>query len=82
MADFQFLRYEVEDTGVLLEFLNSDPGPGLPSNYAIRFTDTEFSSVTTQLQLRNAVQAKLRRKLQAEGIASKLDGFIGQTVTI
>lgn len=82
MANFQFLRYEVEDTGILMEFLNSAPPPEGASIYAIRFTDAELSAVTTQLQLRNAVLGKLRRKLQAEGIASKLDGFIGQTVTI
>jgi hypothetical protein len=82
MADFQFLRYEVEDASVLMEFLNANPGPGNPSNYTIRFTDAELAAVTTNLQLRNAVQVKLRRKLQAEGIASKLDAFIGMSVTI
>lgn len=82
MADLTFLRYEVEDTGTLLEFLHASPGPGNATNYTIRFTDAELAAVTTALQLRNAVQAKLRRKLQAENIASKLDTFIGQTVTI
>jgi hypothetical protein len=82
MADFQFLRYEVEDSSVLLEFLNAAPGPGNPTNYTIRLTDTELASLTTSVLLRNAVQAKLRRKLQAEGVAAKLDPFIGQTVTI
>ena len=82
MADFQFLRYEVEDAAILMEFLNTAPGAGNPTNYTIRFTDAELAAVTTQLQLRTAVQTKLRRKLQAEGIASKLDVFIGQTVTI
>jgi hypothetical protein len=82
MADFQFLRYEVEDASIAMEFLNAAPGAGNPTNYTIRFSDAELGAVTTQLQLRNAVQAKLRRKLQAEGIASKLDAFVGMSVTI
>jgi hypothetical protein len=81
MADFRFMRYDVEDTAVVMEFSGENRG-GEPTIYTIRFTDTELSTVTTQLMLRNAVQAKLRRKLQAEGIASKLDVFIGQSVTI
>jgi hypothetical protein len=32
--------------------------------------------------LRALVIGKLKRKLQADGIASKLDTFIGQSVTI
>jgi hypothetical protein len=82
MADLQFLRYEVEDAGTIMVFLNPAPGPNSASEYTIRFTDAELGAVTTQLQLRNAVQAKLRRKLQAEGIATKLDAFIGMSVTI
>jgi hypothetical protein len=81
MADFRFMHYVVEDSAIAMEFSGDNIG-GEPTNYTIRFTDTELSAVTTQLQLRNAVQAKLRRKLQAEGIALKLDGFIGMTVTI
>ena len=82
MASFTFLGYEVEDSGVVMEFLNSAPGPDRPSNYTIRLTDAELGAVTTQLQLRNAVQAKLRRKIQGEGVSAKLDAFIGQTITI
>jgi hypothetical protein len=82
MAAFIFLRYEVEDSGVLLEFLNQNPSPGSQTNYTIRITDTELAAVTTQVQLRGAIQSKLKRKLQAEGVSSKLDPFIGATVTI
>ena len=81
MADFRFMRYDVEDTAIAMEFSGSPRG-GEPMIYTIRFTDAELSPLTTNVLLRNAVQAKLRRKLQAEGIASKLDAFVGMSVTI
>lgn len=82
MADLTFLRYEVTDTGVSMEFLNPAPGPAKTTNYTIFVTDAELSGVSTPAALRTLVVAKLQRKLQASGIASKLDTFIGQTVTI
>lgn len=82
MADLTFLRYEVEDASVRLTFLNPDPGPGRASEYTIVVSDAELAAVTTSPELRTLVTAKLRRKLQAANIASKLDGFIGQSVTI
>ena len=82
MADLTFLRYTVEDDATYLEFLWANPGPGKNTNYTIRLTDAELSAVTTNPQLRTLVQTKLRRKLQANGIASKLDAFVGQVVTL
>lgn len=82
MADLTFLRYEVQDDGVVLEFVNFSPGPGKPTNYTIKLTDAELSGVTTLPQLRTLVTAKLQRKIQASGVATKLDGLIGATVTI
>lgn len=82
MADFTFLGYTVEDAGIEMEFVNPFPGPGKPTNYTIRLTDNELAGVTTPAQLRTLVTTKLQRKVQASGIASKLDAFIGQTVTI
>ncbi len=82
MADLTFLRYRVEDDATYMEFLWPNPGPGLATNYTIRLTDAELAAVTTQPQLRTLVISKLQRKLQAAGIASKLDLFINQTVTI
>ena len=74
-----FLSYAVETDGVSLLFavISADI-----KEYTIFFTDAELAAITTQLQLRNAVITKLQRKVQAAGIASKLDTFIGQQVTI
>lgn len=82
MPDLTFLRYKVSDAGVEMEFVNPFPGAGLPTNYTILLTDAELSSVTNLAQLRTLVVAKLQRKIQAAGIASKLDPLIGQSVTI
>lgn len=82
MASFTFLGYDVQDTGIELEFANFTPGPGLPTNYTILITDAEIAGVSTLSQLRTLVIGKLRRKLQAEGIATKLDPLIGLSVTI
>jgi hypothetical protein len=82
MADLTFLRYVVEDDATYLEFLWPEPGAGKATNYTIRLTDAELAAVTNAAQLRTLVTGKLQRKLQATGIASRLDSFIGQTVTI
>ena len=79
--DFIFIGYTVTDAGIEMEFQIVVPRPG-PTNFRILITDAELAAITTQNQLRTAVGTKLRRKLQGEGIASKLDGFIGQSITI
>jgi len=73
--------YSVTDEGIVLEFLNPDPGGGNESLYYIRLSDVELAAVTTQQQLRNLVTTKLERKIRAANIASKLDQFIGQSIT-
>ena len=82
MSDLTFLRYSVEDDATYLEFLWPDPGAGKATNYTIRLTDAELATVSTQPQLRTLITGKLQRKIQAVGIASKLDLFVGQAVTI
>lgn len=83
MADFTFLGYAVDDEGIEMKFVNYFPPAEKPNNYlTIRVTDTELSAITSAAQLRTLVTTKLQRKVQASGIASKLDAFIGQTVTI
>ena len=77
--DLTFLSYTVDTDGTSLLFTAM---PAISEEYRIFFTDAELAAITTQLQLRNAVTTKLQRKVQAVGIASKLDGFIGQQVTI
>lgn len=82
MATLTFKSYEVEDTVVEMTFVNFTPGAGLPTDYTIVVTDSELSGVTTLAELRTLVKTKLQRKIQATGIASKLDPLIGQQVTI
>lgn len=80
--DMIFTHYEITDSGVTLTFTSPDPGPGRPSDYSVALTDAELASVGTNAQLRTLVTTKLQRKLQATGIATRLDPFIGQSITI
>ena len=82
MSALTFLSYEVEDTGIAMKFLDPVPTENKASHYVIRLSFAELDAISTQLQLRNAVIARLQRKVQAVGYASKLDVFIGQSVTI
>lgn len=82
MATLMFTGYEVRDDGVSLAFHHGDPGPGRDTTVQVLVTDAELAGVTTAAQLRTLITAKLQRKLQATNIASKLDPFIGQTVTV
>ena len=80
-----FTDYTVIDDPVLairFHFVSPDPGPNQPTDYYVNLTQTELDGIATQLQLRNALQAKLERKLRANGIASKLDPLIGQSLVI
>ena len=82
MATYRFMSYSVQDESIRLDFNWDDATPGSVTEISVRLTDTELASITTQLQLRNAVISKLQRKVQATGVASKLDPFIGQSLTI
>jgi hypothetical protein len=77
-----FSRYAVEDSGIRMFFVALTPGPGMPNDLDIFLTDTELAGVANQPQLNTLVQSKLNRKIRAATIASKLDPFIGQTVTV
>lgn len=81
-AALVFDSYEVQDAGIAMIFRAPDPGAGQPSYWQIFFTDAELSAISTQPQLFSAVTTKLQRKFRASGIASKLDPFIGQSITI
>lgn len=77
-----FIGYEVTDTGIVLHFTwPNRPTPGV-TEFFVLLTDAELSAITTQAQLRTLVMNKLNRKLRATGIATKLDPFVGQTITI
>jgi len=73
---FTFNGYEVLDTSVRFEFRGAD------ADINIYLSDAELATVNTPAALRTILEAKLRRKVNREGIASKLDAFIGQSVTI
>ena len=77
-----FTSYEVTDSGISLHFVSPDPGPAKPSDYYVSLTDAEIAGVSTQAQLRTLVTNKLNRKLRALGFTTKLDPFIGQSLTI
>jgi len=77
-----FTSYVVIDAGIEMAFICSNPGPGEVSEYTILMTDAELATVTTQAQLRTLVTTKLNRRYRATGIASKLDQFILQSITI
>lgn len=79
---FKFIDYEVKDDGIVLHFISPDPGAGKASDYYIFLTDSELAGISTQLALKTTVTTKLQRKLQAAGIATKLDPFIGQSLVI
>ena len=81
-ATMVFNSYEVVDEGLKLHFVCSNPGGGENSDYYVLVTDTELATITTQAQLKTLVQTKLQRKFRAQGIAAKLDIFIGQSLTI
>lgn len=77
-----FTSYAVEDTGIRFHFVCPDPGPGLESDYYVFATDAELAALTTAIQLRNLMLAKLNRAIRRNGFASKLDPLIGQSVTV
>ena len=81
-ASMTFVGYGVGNDGITLNFVCAQPGAGEPTDYLVFFTDTELTAISTQPQLAAAVRAKLERKYRLTNIASKLDAFIGQSLTI
>lgn len=78
--ELMFLGYSVLDDGIFLSFevLNN-----LKLDSAqIVLSDAELDAVSTPAQLRALIITKLKRKVNREGIANKLDQFKGQTITI
>ena len=74
--------YRIEDGGIRLHVVCANPGPGQVSDYFIFLTDADLAAVTSQAQLRTLVETKLKRALRATGIGTKLEPFVGQSVTI
>lgn len=81
-ASLQFTRYLIEDGGVRFFFVCANPGPGEASDYDVLATDAELAGVSTTPQLVTLVTGKLQRRWRANGIASKLDPLIGQSISI
>ena len=77
-ASVRFVSYVVEDAGTVLTFERIDAD----QKYVILLTDAELAGVSTAAALRTLVTTKLNRKIKAALVATKLDAFIGQTVTL
>jgi len=74
---FTFAGYVVHDDSVAFEMDDDSQ-----RRVTLFVANAELAAVTTAAQLRDLIEAKLRRKVNREGIASKLDAFLGQSVTI
>lgn len=81
-AIMTFSAYDVEDGGIRLRFVCSNPGGGEPSDYDVFVTDAELAGTANLAQLKTLVTTKLNRRYRAVGLATKLDPLIGQTITI
>lgn len=87
-SSFSFVGYDTAPQfdspirGVRMHFVCLNPGPEQPNDYYILVSIDELTAITTQLQLRTLVQDRLNQQIRFTGIASKLDPFIGQTLTV
>ncbi len=81
-AEMTFTRYWVDDGGVHLAFVASDPGAGMDSDYTVGFSHAEMASISTLAQFRTQVIARLQRNYRAAAVATLLDGLIGQKVSV
>lgn len=81
-AVMTFKTYVIGDSGIQMNFVCLDPGPGETTDYSIFLTDADLAGVSTQGQLANLITTKFNRKVRATNIASKLDQFINQSITI
>ena len=81
-ADMVLTDYSVDDAGIHLHFVCSNPGPGEPSDYFALLTDGELAGATTVENIINALTTKLKRTYRLQSIAPKLDGLIGTVIRI
>lgn len=81
-CSFKFTGYDVEDLGVRLTFVAQDPGPGLDTDYSIVVTPAELAAAGNMQAVLSLVTSKLQQRIRANGVASKLDQFIGQSIVI
>ena len=81
-AVLTFTSYAIQDTNITLSFVCADPGPGEPSDYEITVTDAELALAIGGVQVRTLITDKLKRKLRAQGLATKLNAAIGAQITI
>jgi hypothetical protein len=81
-ANMIFTAYTIEDGGIRMKFVCSNPGGGEPSDYDCFLTDAELTGTANLAALRTLVTTKLSRRYRATGLTAKLDPLIGQQVTI
>lgn len=81
-ATMTFTAYRVEDGGIRMWFVCSNPGGGEPSDYDVFLTDSEITGTANLAALKTLVTTKLNRRYRASTVASRLDPLIGQSITI
>jgi len=83
-AVMTFMDYFIDGDGVHLHFVCNNPGSAgaQVNDYTITLTFAEVSGITTQQSAVTLVTGRLQRDFRASGIGSKLDGLIGQSLTI
>lgn len=81
-AVMTFTAYRIEDGGIRMLFVCSNPGGGEPSDYDVFLTDSELNGTANTAALKTLVTSKLGRRYRATGLSGKLDPLIGQTITV
>lgn len=71
-----FTRYRIVRDGIEIYFTDAE------NTYMVFLTDAELNTANSQIALRNLLTTKLERQINRVGIASKLDAFIGQNITV
>lgn len=68
---------------VALTFVCGDPGPSMSATYTITATETELTLALTNADLKALLVDKLKAQFKpVSANATRLDGLIGQTVTV
>lgn len=68
---------------VELRFTCADPGPNMEGGYMVTVTDAELTAATTGPLLKQLLLDKLKLQFKPLSVnAARLDGLIGQTVTV
>ena len=78
-AVLQFTGYFAVETGLMLQFVCLEPGPGEPTDYDVFVTDAEWTAAGNNTQRRALVLGKIQRRYRP---IATLENFIGESFTI